>query len=43
MARIALMKKTLFLLLTLVALCFCVTGCEENDDGSTPVDVWLPI
>jgi hypothetical protein len=32
--------KTLLLLLALLALCFTVTGCEDDDDNSTPL-VWL--
>jgi predicted small secreted protein len=34
--------RTLLLLLALIALCFTVTGCEDDDGGANNT-VWLPL
>jgi hypothetical protein len=34
--------KTLLLLLALIALCFTVTGCDDDDDVAVTA-AWLPV
>jgi hypothetical protein len=34
--------KTLLLLLALIALCFTVTGCSDDDDSLDQI-VWFPV
>jgi hypothetical protein len=35
--------KLLLALLTLIALCLCVTGCDEEEDSGVTMTTWLPL